>query len=1189
MRIYYAHPVSAGPLSNRSAGRWPAICARAQALGFDTLLIAPVWAPDPAGNPYVPADPDRLNPALGELALDEALATLSGVCARHRLALMVDLVLDRVAMDGPMARAHVDWYARPDGVDALRDPRKPLEERHAAPLRHQDGRTPDGFVAHWAERLGLWVQNGVAGFRCMSPQHLQAAEWRDLMEGVRAVRPDCRFLAWTPGLNPWQVQGLAGAGFDATFSSLPWWDYRAPWLLEEYARLRAVAPVIAPAEAPYAKRVAAWRADDRRGRYLNAVRAVWTAAIAGDAGILVPMGFEDGATQPLEADGSMDGLHVEDGPAGGTVDREGGVAADGGPGSGRGRGNDAQGNGGNQGNSGSDGRNAGEVAALTRPAIVMGEDELDRAEAHPALHGDVALANQWLVRTRDACGPLHSLFGPQSAVTALFRGDGQPFALPGNGRAAARLVVVNPDDHRDAPVDWRGVISRLPDNYARLDRWDAEHPVGELPDRLAPGAIARLGASRLAPVHMPASDDARSSVTAAMRAPRIAIERVSPAVDDGAFPVKRVVGETVHVEADVYMDGHEHIAVALLWRAADEREWQRAPMTLLNNDRWQGSFVPLRNGRHYFAIQAWADTWHSFTEGYEKKVKAGVDVALETAEGKQAIGHALERLSPDSQAAAVLQHALRMLGQEPESPKPRRARRKTGETPPVFASPTPEQVDVLLSEETAQAMRQADERPFEFTTPVEYAVTVDRHAARFSSWYEIFPRSQTDDPHRHGTFEDVIGQLPRIRDMGFDTLYFPPIHPIGRRNRKGRNNSLHAEPADPGSPYAIGSEEGGHDALHPQLGTLRDFKRLIDAAHRHGLEIALDFAIQCSPDHPWLKEHPEWFDWRPDGSLKYAENPPKKYEDIVNVDFYGPRAGASRQASLWRALRDVVMFWVAQGVRVFRVDNPHTKPLPFWQWLIADVQSRHPETIFLSEAFTRPKMMYRLAKVGFTQSYTYFTWRDTKHDLMEYLTELNQAPPAEFFRPHFFVNTPDINPRFLQSSGRGGFLIRAALAATLSGLWGVYNGFELCEAAPVPGKEEYLDSEKYQIRIWDHDRPGNIVREVTQLNRIRRANAALHSHLGLRFHTAYSDRVLFFSKATPERDNVVLVAISLDPFEPQTVQVELPLWEFGLPDHGTLYANDLIDGGDQSWQGKQQTIYLHPGQPYRIWRVAGTA
>ncbi|CAM3422208.1 Alpha-1,4-glucan:maltose-1-phosphate maltosyltransferase [Bordetella sputigena] len=1151
MRIYYVHPVLAGPLTNNAAGRWPAICARAKALGFDTLMVAPLGAPDPAGNPYVPSDPGRLNPALGELALDETLATLSSLCDKHRLALMVDLVLDRVAAGGAMAHAHPDWYEHPDGVDALRDPRKPLEERHALPLRRDGGVAPAGFIADWVERLGLWVQNGVAGFRCMSPHHLNAPEWRDLMEGVRAVRPDTRFLAWTPGLNPEQTGQLAGAGFDGVFSSLPWWDYRSPWLMEEYTRLRLVAPVIAAAEAPYAKRVAAWR-HDQHGRYLNAARAIWTAAVVGDAGIFVPMGFEDSAVETIELDGGD-----------GNPDQwygESSVEAA-----------------------------SRETAAPGRSPRKRGSD-IPESDPHPTLHGDIAMVNQWLTRTAGAAGPLRSLLGPLSPVTALFRGDGHPYALPGNGRAAARLVVLNPDDYRDAPVDWDALGSRLPDTYARLDMWDADQPARDLPERLAPGAIVRLGASRLPPVRMPASDEGRTSVTAAMRAPRAVIERVTPAVDDGAFPVKRVVDEPIQVEADVFMDGHEHIAVALLWRAADEREWRREPMTLLNNDRWQGEFVPRRNGRHYFVVQAWSDTWHSFTEGYAKKHEAGVDVALETAEGRQAIADAVERLPADSPAAQVLQHALRVLGHEPEAAKPRRGRRKTDAAPPpVFAAPTPEQVAVLLAEETTEAMRHADARPFETTTPVEYAVTVDRPAARFSSWYEIFPRSQTDDPRRHGTFDDVIRELPRIRAMGFDTLYFPPIHPIGRRNRKGRNNTLKPGPDDPGSPYAIGAEEGGHDALHPQLGTLADFKRLIDAAHRHELEIALDFAIQCSPDHPWLKEHPEWFDWRPDGSLKYAENPPKKYEDIVNVDFYGPQAGASRQAGLWRALRDVVLFWVAQGVRTFRVDNPHTKPLPFWQWLIADVQSRHPETLFLSEAFTRPKMMYRLAKVGFSQSYTYFTWRDTKQELTEYLTELNAAPPAEFFRPHFFVNTPDINPRFLQSSGRGGFLIRAALAATLSGLWGVYNGFELCEATPVPGKEEYLDSEKYQIRIWDHDRPGNIVREVTQLNAIRRANPALHTHLGLRFHSAFNDNVLFFSKATPERDNVVLVAISLDPHNPQTAQVDLPLWEFGLPDHGTLYADDLVDGGRQSWQGRQQTIYLHPGQPYRIWRVAGMA
>jgi len=396
----------------------------------------------------------------------------------------------------------------------------------------------------------------------------------------------------------------------------------------------------------------------------------------------------------------------------------------------------------------------------------------------------------------------------------------------------------------------------------------------------------------------------------------------------------------------------------------------------------------------------------------------------------------------------------------------------------------------------------------------------------------VFPRSLSDDPNRHGTFADVERHLPRIAGMGFDVLYFPPISPIGTTNRKGRNNTLTPAPDDPGSPYAVGSAEGGHDAIHPQLGSLADFQHLRAAAAAHGLELAIDFAIQCAPDHPWLKQHPGWFAWRPDGTIKYAENPPKKYEDIVNVDFYARDA----VPGLWVALCDVVLFWAAQGVRLFRVDNPHTKPFPFWQWMIGEVRTRYPDAVFLAEAFTRPKVMYRLAKVGFSQSYTYFTWRNTKAELIAYLTELDQGGVGDFFRPHFFVNTPDINPVFLQTSGRAGFVIRAALAATLSGLWGVYNGFELCEAAAIPGREEYADSEKYQLRAWDWDRPGNIISEITALNRIRRANPALQTHRGVTFLPCSNDMILFYEKATPDRSNVVRVAVSLDPFNPQEAQ-----------------------------------------------------
>ncbi len=416
----------------------------------------------------------------------------------------------------------------------------------------------------------------------------------------------------------------------------------------------------------------------------------------------------------------------------------------------------------------------------------------------------------------------------------------------------------------------------------------------------------------------------------------------------------------------------------------------------------------------------------------------------------------------------------------------------------------------------------------------EMPVNADRRAAEFASWYELFPRNQSGDPARHGTFRDVEQRLPAIRDMGFDVLYFPPIHPIGRTNRKGRDNSLIAAANDPGSPYAIGAPDGGHVAIHPQLGTIDDFRALRNAAAAHGLELALDFAIQCSPDHPWLREHPDWFEWRPDGGLRYAENPPKKYEDIVNVDFHA--AGAV--PGLWLALRDIVAYWADEGVRIFRVDNPHTKPFAFWEWLIADIRARYPDTLFLAEAFTRPKVMYRLAKLGFSQSYTYFTWRNEKSEIEAYLKELTETAPADipqaarsgiragtnvadFFRPNFFVNTPDINPVYLQHSGRAGFLIRAALAATLSGLWGMLQGFEFCEALAVPGREEYAHSDKYEIRARPERAAGDIVDEITRLNAIRRVNPALQAHRGLAFHQAWNDQVLWFRKANVDRSNVL--------------------------------------------------------------------
>jgi starch synthase (maltosyl-transferring) len=628
-------------------------------------------------------------------------------------------------------------------------------------------------------------------------------------------------------------------------------------------------------------------------------------------------------------------------------------------------------------------------------------------------------------------------------------------------------------------------------------------------------------------------------------APRIAIEDVAPQVTGGAFPVRRVVGEMFEVSASIITDGHDRLAAEILWRPTDETKWRAAPMAALGNDEWRGRFALERLGRHVFAVAAWRDEYATFVDDLTKKLAAGVPTHLEIQEGVLLLRAA--GITPDATGEAALRAEL-------------------------------------LSAAMLARMRAAAPKKFLVKSPPAI-VDAERIGARFANWYEIFPRSQSGDATRHGTFRDVIAGLPRIAGMGFDVLYFPPIHPIGRRNRKGRNNTLTPAADDPGSPYAIGAAEGGHDAIHPELGTLDDFHALRDAAAALGIELALDFAIQCAPDHPWIKSHPEWFDWRPDGSLRYAENPPKKYEDITNVDFYAPGA----QPALWAALRDVVQFWVDQGVRLFRVDNPHTKPLPFWEWMIADIRGRHPDVVFLAEAFTRPKLMYRLAKIGFSQSYTYFTWRTAKAELEAYLIELTTTAPREFFRPHFFVNTPDINPLYLHNSGRAGFLIRAALAATLSGLWGVYNGFELCEATPVaPGREEYLDSEKYQLRAWDYDRPGNITAEITRLNQIRRANAALQTHLGIAFHNASDDQVLYFSKTAPD-GNVVLVAISLDAADPHTAAIEIPLWLFGLPDTGAMQAEDLMRDFTFIWYGKNQSVTLTPESPFCIWRIAPVA
>ena len=775
------------------------------------------------------------------------------------------------------------------------------------------------------------------------------------------------------------------------------------------------------------------------------------------------------------------------------------------------------------------------LAAATAEGFLVTEGAADGGQLARA----TALAET--MASKGVAGGLRSLTSPAETVTVLLRTDGA------DARSARRAaaIVVNTDLRRarELPFD----LAILPPAAGgALGAADAE-PCSSL----EPGEVRVLDVKATPPVRN-GKKSSKREVNAAAALSAVVIEHVAPAVNGGAFAAKHVVGKPLVIEADIFADGHDLLGAEVLWWSADEDERKAAKLTHIANDRWRATLMPDRIGRHYFSVEAWRNEYGSLAHGLEVKHRAGVDVTVELTEAILF----LEELERKPGIKALLAEA------------------RAAEPSACVALLTSAAARATVAAVAERRFR-IDEGPF----PVE----VERPQAEFASWYELFPRSLTDDVRRHGTFDDVIAALPRVRAMGFDVLYFPPIHPIGRTNRKGRNNSLSAGPDDVGSPYAIGGEDGGHDAIHGQLGTPEDFRRLVAAARGQGLEIALDFAIQCSLDHPWLREHPEWFKRRPDGSIKYAENPPKKYEDIVNVDFYAKGA----VPSLWLALRDVVLHWVEEGVRIFRVDNPHTKPLPFWHWLIGDIRSRHPDVMFLSEAFTRPKMMYRLAKVGFSQSYTYFTWRNGKQEIADYLRELATTEVADYFRPHFFVNTPDINPVFLQGSGRAGFLIRAALAATLSGLWGVYSGFELCEAAALPGREEYLDSEKYEIRPRDFEAPGNIVAEITMLNRLRRSNPALQSHLGVTFYNAGNEQILVYGKRVPGAPDMVLVAVSLDPHHPQETGFEIPLWEWKLPDDGAIEVEDLVGGHRFTWHGKTQTLRLDPSVlPFAVWRLS---
>jgi len=656
----------------------------------------------------------------------------------------------------------------------------------------------------------------------------------------------------------------------------------------------------------------------------------------------------------------------------------------------------------------------------------------------------------------------------------------------------------------------------------------------------------------------------KSSSIAPVAVSSVVIADIRPCLDCGAYAPKGILGEDFIVEADIFKDGHDKIFAVLEWRVA-QGEWQSVPMQALDNDRWRGAFPLPALGFTEYRITAWGDAFLSWRHEIQVKTQAGIlDQSTEILEGAGIVDAAASRATLPGDAECLRGFSERIRKADASS------------------------VGGLASaSELIALMRACPDRSLA-TSSRPLRVWVDRPRAGFSAWYEFFPRSAEGLPDRGSTFRDCLPRIDDARAMGFDVIYFPPVHPIGLTKRKGRNNSLTCEPGDPGVPYAIGNRRvgvngGGHKDVAPELGTLEDFDWLVAETRARGMEIALDFAINCSPDHPYVHDHPEWFHQRPDGTIKFAENPPKKYEDVYPLNFHN-----ADWRSLWQELREVIAFWCRRHVRIFRVDNPHTKPVAFWEWIIADIQREFPDVIFLSEAFTRPKMMQTLAKAGFTQSYTYFTWRNTKPEITEYLNELTTSEMREYFRPHFFTNTPDILPEILQTGGRPAFLIRAVLAATLSPLFGIYSGFELCENVPIPGREEYLDSEKYHFRARDWNAPGNIKDFLRRLNTLRHDHRAFQKLSNLRFLEVENDQMVFYVKSDPQGSDV-FVAVTLDPHHPQTAFAHLPIEEYGLSQDEGYRVEDLLTGEIFSWKGSRNYIALDPQQrPAHILRILPT-
>lgn len=640
---------------------------------------------------------------------------------------------------------------------------------------------------------------------------------------------------------------------------------------------------------------------------------------------------------------------------------------------------------------------------------------------------------------------------------------------------------------------------------------------------------------------------------------RVVIEAVAPAVHEGRFAIRRAVGDVVLIEADCFADGHDKVAACLIWRKEGASQWHEAPMRALGNDRWSGSFIAPEVGRFRYSVIAWVDHFQSWQHDLQRRLD-GADILIAAQVGAELIVQTAQRAGGvDRQQLLDWAESLRA-GGDPEALK------SLGLDP----------------ERSAVAHRHPDRR-LANTYATEFPLVVERTRARFSTWYELFPRSAASDGQNHGTFADVMGQLPVVADMGFDVVYFPPIHPIGLSMRKGPNNTLVATPDDVGSPWAIGSREGGHKDIHPALGSIDDFRSLRAKAASLGVELAMDIAYQCAPDHPYVETHPEWFRSRPDGSIQYAENPPKKYQDIFPFDFE-----CDEWQSLWQELASVLEYWAAEGIRIFRVDNPHTKAFPFWEWALARLKHSYPDLIFLAEAFTRPKVMHRLAKLGFTQSYTYFTWRNTKDELTAYFTELTQGPGKEYFWPNVWPNTPDILPEYLQLGGRPAFMVRLALAATLAANYGIYGpAFELLESSPrEPGSEEYLNSEKYQIKHWRVNAEESLRPFITRINEIRHANPALQSDRSLRFLPIDNTHLIAYVKSTDDLENVIVCAVNLDPYHTQSGWLDLDLSTLKIEGTAPYQMHELLTGARYLWTGSRNFISLDVSRaPVQIFRL----